>query len=231
MIAALLLLLLGQGAPVAAKALPDHELAEQRGGFRLPSGIDVALTVQTQTAIDGAIVLRTVFRADEGAPTLTVSTPRPGETVVAQGGGAPATVNSGTLVVSYDPRSGIQVTQGMTVPTVNVTSGGASAAVVGSPDLQQVDVSGAGVATDAGQVTAARSGGLDTVRLTAADLVVTHFTGNAFGSAIANSGSDRAIDTQTTVSIDLSNTTSDVVNSAMLRVEDLASAVGVMLVR
>ena len=68
----LLLLLAGQVAP-----LSDAELARQRGGFRLPNGVDVALTVQTQTAVDGAVVLRTVFRADQGAPTLTVFTPKP----------------------------------------------------------------------------------------------------------------------------------------------------------
>lgn len=228
MIAALLLMLLGQGAPIAATALPDHELAVQRGGFRLPNGVDVALTVQTQTAIDGAVVLRTVFRADQGAPTLTVSTPRAGETVVAQGHGAGATAGGAAPMVSYDPRSGIQITPGWGAPAVSVSSGTVRAAAAAAEGLQPVDAGGAGVVTDAGQVTASRVGGLDSVQLKAADLTVTHFAGNAFGSAIANSGNDRAIDTQTTVSIDLSNAGPDVIGSAMLRVQDLGSAVSVM---
>ena len=223
---ALLLLLAGQSVPIATQALPDHELAAQRGGFRLPNGVDVALTVQTQTAVDGAVVLRTVFRADQGTPTLSVYAPRPGTVVVARGGDAPsaAATAAATPAISYDPRNGIQVTPGAAMPAITVSSGAVGAAAAASPDLQAVDASGVGVATDAGRVTATRTGGLDTVQLKAGDLTVSHFAGNAFGSAIANSGNDRAIDTQTSVSIDLSGAGPDVVGSAMLRVQDLASA-------
>ena len=59
-------------------ALTDAELARQRGGFRLPNGIDVAMTVQTQSAVDGLVVLKTVFRADQGQPALTVLAPARG---------------------------------------------------------------------------------------------------------------------------------------------------------
>lgn len=221
----------GQGAPVEGRALPDHELAAQRGGFRLPSGIDVALTVQTQTAIDGAVVLRTVFRADQGAPTLTVSTPRAGEVVVAQPSAAPTSTGATAMVISYDPRSGIQATPGASVPAVSVTSGAVRTAAAAAEGLQAVDASGTGVTTDAGVVTAARTGGIDTVQLKAADLTVIHLAGSAFGSAIANSGNDRAIDTQTTISIDLSNVGADVtgaIDAAMVRVQDLGSAVSAM---
>ena len=220
----------GQGAPVEGRVLPDHELAAQRGGFRLPSGIDVALTVQTQTAIDGAVVLRTVFRADQGAPTLTVSTPRAGEVVVAQPSAAPTSTGATAMVISYDPRSGIQATPGASVPAVSVTSGAVRTAAA-AEGLQAVDASGAGVTTDAGVVTAARTGGIDTVQLKAADLTVIHLAGSAFGSAIANSGNDRTIDTQTTISIDLSNVGADVtgaIDAAMVRVQDLGSAVSAM---
>ena len=53
------------------------------------------------------------------------------------------------------------------------------------------------------------------------DIRIVHLTGNAIGSAIANMGSDRAIDTQTTLSIDLRNAGPDVLGSTMLRVEDV----------
>lgn len=230
MIVALIILLAGQTGPIAAAALPDQELAAQRGGFRLPSGIDVALTVQTQTAVNGAVVLRTVFRADQGAPSFSVYTPKPGTTVVAQGEGTAGPASATTPSVSYDPRHGIQVTPGVGMPAITVSSGTVGTAATAS-GLQAIDASGAGVATDAGQVTTAKTGALDTAQLKAADLTIAHFAGNAFGSAIANSASDRAIDTQTTVSIDLSNAGPDVIGSAMLRVADLGSAVTAMRVQ
>jgi hypothetical protein len=81
-------LLLGQTVLAAAPTfplpeLPDAVLAEQRGGVRLPSGIDLALTVNTQTAVNGNIVLQTVFSIVEGGPTVTVLTPEAGSTVAA----------------------------------------------------------------------------------------------------------------------------------------------------
>ena len=84
------------GTPVA-----EAELETARGGFRLPSGIDVALTVQTQTAIDGAVVLRTEFRANQGAPQFAVFVPKAGETVAA-GGTRAASASGGSLpAVTY----------------------------------------------------------------------------------------------------------------------------------
>ena len=232
MIAALLLLMGQVAAPVAAPALPDHELAAQRGGFRLPNGVDVALTVQTQTAVDGAVVLRTVFRADQGVPSLTVFTPKPGTVVAVRAGDATAaTTAAAAPTISYDSRSGIQVTPGAGMPAVTVSNVTVGAAPDTPAGLQAVDPRGAGVATDAGQVTAMRAAGLDTVQLKAGDLTISHFAGNAFGSAIANSGNDRAIDTQTSVSIDLSNAGPDVIGSAMLRVQDLGSSVTAMRVQ
>lgn len=233
MIAALLLL--AQAAPIASAPVADPELAQQRGGFQLPNGVDVALTVQTQTAVDGAVVLRTVFKADVGTPTLTVFTPKPGMTVqagpsngVSEDGGVGTSAAVMTPTVSYDPRTGIQVTPGVSAPAINITSGHAAAEAAPPADLQTVDARGAGVATAAGLVTQVDTEHLRTVQLQGADLAVTHFAGNAFGSAIANSGSDRAIDTQTTVSLDLSNAGPDVLGSAMLRAMDVASAATAM---
>ena len=42
--------------PFGVAALPEEVRAQQRGGIRLPSGIDVALSVDTVTAIDGSVV-------------------------------------------------------------------------------------------------------------------------------------------------------------------------------
>lgn len=213
-------------APLAAPALPDVVLAEQRGGFRLPSGIDVAITVQTQTVVDGAIVLRTVFRADQGAPTITILAPTPGHPVAA--GTTTTTASTGATTampsVTYDRNAGIQVTPGVGTPQIAVTSGGAQT-VAATDGLAAVQ---AGAATDNGTISTGSTGGVRTVTLDGSDLSITHLAGNAFGSAILNSGNDRAIDTQTAVSISLSNAGPDVLGSAMFRIQDVALAATAM---
>lgn len=222
---AVVLLLLAQDVPLAAATVPDPELAQQRGGFTLPNGVDVALTVQTQTSVNGAVILQSVFRADQGAPTLSVYAPKAGETVAAAKAQGAIGV-SAMPTVTYDSRSGILVTPGGGGPAVSITArGDAPSPAAGLTQIQP----GTSLATDHGVVSQSAAGGLQTAELRAADLSVTHLAGTAFGSAIANSGSDRAIDTQTSLGIDLRNTGPEVFGSAMLRVEDVAN--GAMLAR
>ncbi|HVF95033.1 MAG TPA: hypothetical protein VM900_12035 [Sphingomonas sp.] len=224
---ALWLVLAAQAAtPLGAPALPDPVLSEQRGGFRLPSGIDVSITVQTQTVLDGAVVLRTVFRADQGTPTLTIMAPPAGQTVPAPRNAATSAAAQGaaTPSVTYDRNMGLQLVPGITTPKVSISSGAAGAATAG----EGLATVAPGAVTDNGIVSAATNGGLKTVTLDAAELSITHIAGNAFGSAILNSGSDRAIDTQTTVSIDLSNTGPDVLGSTMFKIQDVAIAAAAM---
>ncbi|TCP33630.1 hypothetical protein [Sphingomonas sp. BK235] len=221
---ALLLAGLGQALFGAIAPVPDATLAGERGGFMLPGGIDVALTVQTQTAVDGAVVLRTVFQASQGAPTLTVYAPRAGETVAAapviaaRGGAASAPT------VTYDSRNGLQVTPGSGAPALAAGVGTAAAAALPA-GLEAV----AGGATDHGVITQGGEGGVRTVQLSGSDLTVTHLAGHAFGSAIANAGSDRTIDTQTSVAIDLGAAGAELLaGSALLRVGEVAGAATAM---
>lgn len=213
-----ILLLLAQASPAADTPVPDATLAQQRGGFRLPSGIDVALSVQTQTAIDGAVVLRTVFSVDQGKPTLSIHAPAPGQTVAAGGGANGPGRPAGTPVVAYDPRTGLSVTPGMAAPPVTISTGAASRPDAG-PALPTV---AAGATTAAGTVSEATTNGLRTVSLEGADFIISHVAGNAFGSSITNTGNDRTIDTQTTLAIDLRGAAPDVLGSAMFRVENVA---------
>lgn len=215
LVAALLLLAADQ---FDRPAVPDSELADQRGGFRLPGGIDVALTVDTITAVDGAVVLRTVFRADQGPSTLSIYAPRPGEMVAAPGRSTQtgAAVSPATTV-TYDARHGIQVSTAAGVPVALIGSRPVGAALPAG--LQPV---AAGAVTDAGTVSAMASDGVRRVTLTGADLSITHLAGTALGAAIANTASDRTIDTQTSIAIDLAKAGPDVVGSAMLRAQDLA---------
>jgi hypothetical protein len=208
--------------PLKAKPVPDAVLAQERGGFSLPGGLDVALTVQTQTAIDGKVVLTTVFKAVEGAPAFTAYVPRPGETVVSHtASGADGAQSAQTMpTVVIDGRNGIRVTPGVAPPVVSI--GGGTGDAGGGVPAGLVEA-GAGAVTDAGTIGGnSSSGSLRTIELQGADINVTHLAGSAFGSAIANSGSDRAIDTTTSVGIDLQNAGPDNLGSTMFRVENVA---------
>lgn len=209
-------ILLLQAAPLAPTTVPDPELAEMRGGFLLPNGVDVSISVDTRTAVDGAIVLRTIFRVDQGAPTVTAYTPKPGETVVEGRSNTPVGAVQGMAAptVTYDSRSGVRITQATTMPVAAAVTVGRAAAGDAIPDGLEV--------APTGSVTEAVRGNVRTVELAREDLTITHFAGGAIGSAIANMGSDRTIDTQTSISLDLRNAGPEVIGSAMLRVEGVA---------
>ncbi|KHL24163.1 hypothetical protein PK98_15490 [Croceibacterium mercuriale] len=219
-------LLLSQAAIAAAPTftlpeLPDAVLAEQRGGVRLPSGIDLALTVNTQTAVNGNVVLQTVFSIVDGAPTVTVLTPEDGRTVAAPVAGAgTATVGGAAPVVTYDRQHGLQVTGANSAIPVQFGKGTAASSAP-LQGLQAIDPTRP-VRTDAGTVSQTGETAVRSVDLVAPDLTISHLVGNAFGSAIANARNDATIDTQTTLSIDLRNAGPDVLGSAMLRVEGVA---------
>lgn len=147
------------GAAFVVAPLPDGELSQLRGGFALPGGLDVAITIQTDTRVDGTLVLSTVYRVDQSTPTLMVNVPR--EKIAA--------------------------------------------------DIQVKHVNLAG--DQNGQ----------SVQLHGDRLDVTHLLGRTIGSAIANTGSDRIIDSATTIGIDIRGATPANLGSSMLRVDALAN--------
>lgn len=55
-----------------SKPLPDPALQQMRGGFVLPSGLNIGIGVTTESRIDGQLVLRSVFTADHGPGTLAI---------------------------------------------------------------------------------------------------------------------------------------------------------------
>lgn len=212
--------------PFGVAALPEEVLAEQRGGFRLPSGIEVSLSIDTVTAIDGRVVLQTVTRMAESAPVVTVYAPRDDDPAVpAANGQAPAAQGAEPSVI-YDPRNGVTVSA--TIPSVSVvmTKDAKNGEPAVLPGLHAVDLADATVTAD-GLVQRVGEGARNAVELRGADFSVMHFTGSALGSAILNTGDDRTILTSTTLSIDLQNAGADVLGSALLRVEDIGNlAVG-----
>jgi hypothetical protein len=51
----------------------EARLAGMRGGFVVPGGLDIAITVQSATKLNGATLFRTVFSVDRGVGELDVS--------------------------------------------------------------------------------------------------------------------------------------------------------------
>ena len=209
-------------APFDEQRVPEPVLADQRGGIRLPNGIDVSLSIDTVTALDGSVVLQTVTRIAEGAPVVTAYAPEDGKPVkLEQQGGAGTGSAAAQPSVTYDRQNGLTVTAGRPIVPIMVgqSEGGEAAQV--APGLQELDLTQSAT-TPNGVVQAGGANGTGGVELQGMDIRIVHLTGNAIGSAIANSGSDRAIDTLTTLSIDLRNAGPDVLGSAMLRVEAVA---------
>lgn len=50
----------------------DDALSSMRGGFALPGGVDVSVAVQSDTLVNGVLLLRSVYVIDKDAPSLTV---------------------------------------------------------------------------------------------------------------------------------------------------------------
>ena len=218
MLAAFLLLLANEPASAvfADPGVPDAVLAEQRGGVRLPSGIDVIWTVNTATSVNGAVVLQTVVKVDEGPLRISTYAPANGQAVASAPRDQVADSGIGTRV-TYDNQTGIMVTQTPTIG-VSISSEGVDRPLAG---LQQVNTAGP-VATDNGTIRQIAVGNTPAIELQSSDLRVLHLAGNALGTAVANTGSDRTIDTQTTVSLDLRNAGPDVLGSTYFRVENVA---------
>ncbi|MEL7197965.1 MAG: hypothetical protein AAGL10_06590 [Pseudomonadota bacterium] len=55
-----------------AAVLDDAELAEARGGFIMPGGIDLDFAIFQETSVDGEIVLRSSYALAETGPVVSV---------------------------------------------------------------------------------------------------------------------------------------------------------------
>lgn len=207
-------------SPFGVEPVSNTVLAEQRGGFRLPNGIDVALTVQSVTSVNGVVVLHTTFRVDQGPPTIAIHTSgREG-----QDSGTSTQQNrtisiAATPTVGYDPRNGVQITPGVAAPSIRIATVAQDMAASASPG----EVASEQSANAFGAIEQSQQNGVHSISLQGPDIAVTHLAGTTFGSIVANSGNDRAIDTATTISLDLRNAGPDVLGSAMLRVGNLGN--------
>ena len=201
------------GAPEAgafpSPAVADEALSDMRGGFALPGGLDVAVAVQSDTRVNGVLMLRSVFVVDQGPATLAVF----GRT-----GDAP---------------SAVSVTgAGGSTSTLSFTS--KAAAIGGAAEgLTKLALGpdGAPVAASGGTVRVETAGAQNRVVLSQPTLDISHLSGQAYGSIVANRGNDVTVDTATNINVDLRNATALNLGSAAFRIDALALDVATRLGR
>lgn len=218
-------------APVA-----DTELATYYGKFIAPGGIDLAMAVQSDTAVDGQLVLRSIFTADNGPPSLQVFAPLPGMSgpglqSAAGSGDAQSSPQNQSVSIMVD-RAGansaiVPLSTGSTLsPHVMIAKAEQAAPL--APDnagLAPVAVipGRSATQTGAGAVSAADTYGGTRVTLDGAGLSVSHLMGGATGSFIVNTANNRVIDTVTTVAVNIRNAEVLSTSSAMLRIDGIAT--------
>lgn len=194
------------GSPALAEAnafsrppVGDEALSNMRGGFALPGGLDVAIAVQTDTRVNGTLLLRSVFVVDKSAPLLSVFGRTDGVIATGAGTGASGTSTSFTVLGKATEVGGPP--EGLTELTL--VQGGADVAAAG------------------GSVRMEKAGSGSQVILDRSTLEIRHLSGQAYGSVIANRGNDVTIDTVTNINIDLRNSTPFNLGSTMMRIDAL----------
>ena len=205
----------------AVQPVADAELSAMRGGFALPNGLDVALAVQTETSVNGALLLRSVYRLDQGPPTLQLFAPRGGDTVRGQSVTAgERSVVPGAVSVAFDRQNGISIARQMptAIGSVAVRAAARDVGDAGPP----LDLSNGPVETPGGRVSVSPLALGVRARLEGDGIDASHVFGAAFGSVVANTASERTIESATTVALDLRGVTATNLGSARLRAEAIA---------
>ena len=221
----------------AASRVSDGELATMRGGFALPGGIGVALAVQMDVAVDGALVLRTVFREDQGPPTLTVYAPAPGQTGPSWSAPPPNVTGNPrpAPVVIVDRAAGFTTLQpGLSTPTSVAVSSVGDSNVGAAPDgiaPLAITVGGPAVQTGGGLVQLAAAPNGTRITFDSSGTTVSQLVGQAFQNFVTNTANNRMIDTATSLNVNLTGATATQIATAALRAQDIASDVATRLAR
>lgn len=211
---------LAQAAPAAP--LSDPELASVTGKFLLPNGVELALSITSDTVVNGQAVLRTVLTVDHGEQLQVFG--RDGTTTGAAYPASTAATPAAGVNVVVDRTSGLQ-----SVVPVRGASGGATsvnapvadAATLGLK-LLPLAAGGPAVQTADGLVSLAAVRGGSQVRLAGDQYGVAHLVGGAVATALVNSGNDRTFDNVTNVAVDLRGALPMQLGSAAARVDTLA---------
>lgn len=179
----------------------DADLDRMRGGFLLPNGMDIAIGIEIDTLVNGALALRTVLTVDQSS---TLSIFSGGELAASgQDGG-----NGASSAVPGLPS--IRVTQDPSAPPAP------------GPGQEQLVITpnGPPVTTQWGAVQLQQDSNGAVVVLTGSALELRHMIGTLTGTLVANTANDRVIDTMVTVNVDLRNSAVPIGNS-MIRLEPI----------
>lgn len=204
--------------------LSDEELAQVTGKFILPNGVELALTVTSDTVVNGQLILRTVLSVDQKSELTVFGRNQATPAASYSGNGGSATMAPGGVVITLDRQSGIQTI----TPTFAVLRG--STVTIGS-EMQSpqslgltalpLAAGGPAIQTADGSVSLQAVSGGSLVTLSGDQLAVSNLVGQSIATAIANSANDRTIDTVTNIAIDARDITPYQLGSAQLRVDSL----------
>ena len=183
-------------------AVPDARLANMRGGILLPNGTSVVVGIALETRVDGMLALRTQFSTE--APGVQIFAGGPGTTIV----NLPET----TIPGNQNGVPEVRIDRGATgtvigaVPATLVTNvrlgvGSDSEAARLPGVVIPVTENGAAVETALGAVRLVRTAGGTITELNGPDLAVQQLVGQATGTIVANTASNRVIDNVTWVNV------------------------------
>jgi len=194
--------------PFDAPRLSDPALAALRGGISLPNGLQVAIGIDIQTRVDNVLVLHTVYASDGPAAGVRVYTDgvdaqrtAPGTVVVRN----PGESGFPNVMVTRSP-AGTTVTPGNAAPasTVNLVNADPGTWLNGIDQIPvPLEENGAPAVRPEGSFRLTADANGSEVRLETSDLQVRHLIGQATGTAVANTANNRAVETISSVNIDL----------------------------
>lgn len=182
-----------------ARVVADEGLADARGGFELPNGMNIRLGITMDTLVDGRLVLSTVLTLDEVSHLM----------VYTGGAARPHTAATAFLVPGPNGPSLVRVTQGASFSRGN--DGGQPIALIPNGDP---------IETQWGAVRLEQSDTQSTVFLAGDGFDLRHMIGTATGALVANTVNDRVIDTMVTIDIDVRGSAIPT-STMMLRLDNL----------
>ena len=198
--------------------VPDVELARMRGGLLLPNGLDVSIGIDIQTRVNGLLALHTVYASEGAAAGVRVFADGANPVPLAPATRsitASATAGTPTLIVDRSP-TGTTIIPSTATPatTVNLVNGDQSTWLSGAGQVQlPVQSNGPAVATPNGNVSLASTSTGTVVTLQTPTLLVQQLLGQATGVVVANTADNQAIDTMSSVNVDLQGISPELLSS------------------
>lgn len=194
--------------PPNVHRVPDPELAVMRGGLLLPDGLDIAIGIDIQTRLNGALILHTIYSSDgpnAGIKVYTDGTTSPATTPATVSVATAAAQSTPTIIVDRATTGTIVAAPAQSAPvTVNLVQGAPSTWLgAAGQNVVPVTANGPAVASEGNSIQLATTGQGSVVTLNGPGLAVQQFVGQATGIVVANTGNDRVIDTVSSINVNV----------------------------